>query len=79
VWLKARGVGAQGYLATGDHIDQIIAFSKKLATDLIVVGHYPQPSGGFWWSGAKRASLAERSHCCVFVAVTSDEAGAVPK
>jgi nucleotide-binding universal stress UspA family protein len=78
-WLKARGVGAHGYLTTGDHIDQIIAFSKKLAADLIVVGHYPQPRGGFWWSGAKRASLAERSRCCVFVAVTADEAGAVPK
>jgi nucleotide-binding universal stress UspA family protein len=78
-WLKARGVSAQGYLTTGDHIDQIIAFSKKLASDLIVVGHYPQPSGGYWWSGSKRATLSERSKCCVFVAVTSDEAGAVPK
>lgn len=78
-WLKARGVGAQGYLATGDYIDQIIAFSRKLSSDLIVVGHYPRPSGGFWWAGSKRATLAERSKCCVFVAVTSDEPAAVAK
>jgi len=79
-WLKARGVSAEGYLASGDYIDQIIAFSKRLASDLIVLGHYPQPAGGFWWGGAKRVSLAERANCCVFVAVNApDEPSSVPK
>jgi nucleotide-binding universal stress UspA family protein len=70
--LKARGVHAEGYLASGNTIEQIIAFSRRLAIDLIVLGHYPQPTGGFWWSNPHRSSLAERAHCCVFVAVADD-------
>ena|SRR5450631_353550 len=73
--LKARGVAAEGFLASGNTIEQIIAFSRRLAVDLIVLGHYPQPTGGFWWGGSQRSSLAERANCCVFVAVTvADEA-----
>jgi nucleotide-binding universal stress UspA family protein len=68
-WLKARGVAAEGYLASGNIIEQIIAFARRLAIDLIVLGHYPQPAGGFWWGSSHRASLAERANCCVFVAV----------
>ena len=68
-WLKARGVSAEGYLASGNTIEQIVAFSRRLAIDLIVLGHYPQPSGGFWWGSTHRPSLAERANCCVFVAV----------
>lgn len=73
-WLKARGVIAEGYLASGEYTDQIIEYSKRLGVDLIVLGHYPQPKGGFWWSGTQRVSLAERANCCIFVAVnTADE------
>jgi nucleotide-binding universal stress UspA family protein len=79
-WLKARGVGAEGYLASGDFIEQIIAFSNRLNIDLIVLGHYPRPSGGSWWSGSKRATLTDRVKCCVFVAVSAaDELGSVSK
>ncbi|HME40818.1 MAG TPA: universal stress protein [Steroidobacteraceae bacterium] len=74
-WLKARSVSAEGFLASGNIIEQIITFSRRLHVDLIVLGHYPQPSGGFWWGTSQRASLAERANCCVFVAVnTPDEA-----
>ena len=73
-WLKARGVSAEGYLASGNTIEQIVAFSRRLGVDLIVLGHYPQPSGGFWWGSPNRASLAERANCCGFVAVAPDEA-----
>jgi nucleotide-binding universal stress UspA family protein len=72
-WLKARGVQAEGYLASGDIIEQIVAFSRRLGVDLIVLGHYPQPSGGFWWGSPQRVSLAERANCCVFVAVNASE------
>jgi nucleotide-binding universal stress UspA family protein len=73
-WLKTRGVIAEGYLAAGDTLDQIAAYAKRLAVDLIVLGHYPQPAGGFWWSSARqRASLTERVGCCVFVAVSADD------
>jgi nucleotide-binding universal stress UspA family protein len=70
-WLKARGVSAEGYLANGNTIDQIVAFSRRLAVDLIVLGHYPQPAGGFWWGSNNRVSLAERTNCCVFVAFSA--------
>src|ERR1700726_2252149 len=72
-WLKVRGVSAEGYLASGNTIEQIVAFSRRLAIDLIVLSHYPQPSGGFWWGSPNRASLAERANCCVFVAVNVPE------
>jgi len=72
-WLKARGVAAEGYLASGNIIEQIIAFSRRLNIDLIVLGHYPQPAGGFWWGSPSRSSLAERANCCVFVAVNVPE------
>ena len=79
-WLKTRGVNAEGYLTSGDYLDQIIAFSKRLNVDLIVLGHYPRPSGGSWWSASKRATLADRVKCCIFVAVNAtDEPAAVPK
>lgn len=72
-WLKARGVAADGYLASGNTFDQIISHVNRLRIDLIVLGHYPQPSGGLWWSGTQRVSLAERANCCVFVAVNTPE------
>ncbi|HEY2144428.1 MAG TPA: universal stress protein, partial [Steroidobacteraceae bacterium] len=79
-WLKARGVVAEGYVASGEYVDQIVAFSKRLNVDLIVLGHYPLPAGGFWWSGSQRVSLAERTNCCIFVAVNAvDTPGTVPK
>ena len=46
-WLKARGVMCEGYLASGDTLDQIVAYAKRLSIDLIVLGHYPQPAGGY--------------------------------
>jgi nucleotide-binding universal stress UspA family protein len=79
-WLKVRGVSAEGYLASGDFIEQIVAFSNRLNIDLIVLGHYPRPSGGSWWSGSKRATLTDRVKCCVFVAVSAaDELSSVSK
>jgi nucleotide-binding universal stress UspA family protein len=78
-WLKARDVRAEGYLTSGDYIDQIIVFSDRLKIDLIVLGHYPRPTGGSWWSASKRTSLADRVKCCIFVAVNADDPGSVPK
>ncbi|MDB6084282.1 MAG: universal stress protein [Gammaproteobacteria bacterium] len=75
-WLRTRGITAEGHLASGDTIERIISYTKRLNIDLIVLGHYPRPSGGLWWSGSQRVSLAERANCCVFVAVDSAAAGA---
>ena len=70
-WLKARGLTAEGYLTNGNTVDRVLEYGQKLAIDLIVLGHYPQPAGGFWWSNPARATLAERARCCILVAVDS--------
>jgi len=67
-WLKARGVAAEGCLVRGDTIEAIVAQAKRVDSDLVVVGHYPKPTGGRWWSGAQRGSLAERLNCSVLIA-----------
>lgn len=81
-WLNDRGVSADSHLARGDTVDEITAHARRLDIDLIVLGHYPRPAGGFWWTGSQRVSLAERTKCCVLVAVdlpTDDGAPPVPR
>jgi nucleotide-binding universal stress UspA family protein len=68
--LKSKGVNAHGYLAHGNTIQQIATHAKRLAVDLIVMGHYPNAAGRRWWSGPDRASLADRVSCCIFIAVS---------
>jgi nucleotide-binding universal stress UspA family protein len=68
--LKSRGVDAYAHLARGDTIPTIVAYSKRLAADLIVVGHYPNAKGRRWWAGPEREPLAEQVDCCVFIAVS---------
>ena len=68
--LKSRGIKAYAHLARGDTIPTIVAYSKKLAADLIVVAHYPNAKGRRWWAGPERQPLAEQVDCCVFVAVS---------
>ena len=66
--LRAQGVAATGSLAHGNTLEEIVAHAKRLGVDLIVVGLYPRSSGGRWWSGPDRQSLAERVNCAVFIA-----------
>ena len=68
-WLRVRGVSGKGYLTHGNTLEEIVAYAKRLAVDLIVVGLYPRASGGRWWSGPDRQSLAERVNCAVLIAV----------
>jgi nucleotide-binding universal stress UspA family protein len=78
-WLSSKGISAEGHIGGGETIDEIAAYAKRLAVDLIVIGHYPS-SGRRWWSGASREALSDRVTCCVFIA--TDEvptaAGPVP-
>jgi nucleotide-binding universal stress UspA family protein len=77
--LRGAGVAAEGYLAHGHTIDEIVVYSQKLAVDLIVIGNYPSTPVRRWWSGPARASLAERVSCCILVAAnpSSDSDGVV--
>ncbi len=70
--LEARGVKAYGHLAHGNMIQQIVAFSKSLGVDLIVVGQYPNTGGRRWWAGPGQSSLAESVSCAVLIAVHID-------
>jgi nucleotide-binding universal stress UspA family protein len=67
--LTARGVSVIGYLATGEVIDVIVDYARKLKSDLIMIGHYPETGARRWWSGSQRNSLAERAPCSVFISV----------
>lgn len=67
--LEARGLKAQGFLAQGNTIEVIVEYSRRCAIDLVVVGHYPRPTGGRWWSVTEKGSLAERLSCSVLIAV----------
>jgi len=69
--LRGRGVEADGHLAQGNTIQVIAEHAHRLGADLIVVGHYPQPTGGRWWSGSDRNSLAESVKCSVLIAQES--------
>lgn len=69
-YLKQFGLQVHAFRARGDVIEAIAAHARRLAADLIVVGHYPQARGGRWWSGTERRSLAERVNCCVLIAVS---------
>jgi nucleotide-binding universal stress UspA family protein len=68
--LKSHGIKAYPHLARGETVPTIAAYSKKLAADLVVVGHYPTAQGRRWWAGPERASLAELVDCCLFIAVS---------
>ena len=47
-WLQSRGVAAEGFLTSGNTLDEISHHARRLEIDLIVLGHYPQPAGGLW-------------------------------
>jgi len=66
-WLGARGITVTAHLIHGDVIDVILDYAKRLSRDLIVIGQCPKSGATRWWSSAKRASLAERSNCSVFI------------
>lgn len=68
-WLQSRGVSAEGFLTSGNTLDEISTHANRLEIDLIVLGHYPQPAGGFWWTKGSRSTLAERVDCCILMAI----------
>ncbi len=65
----ARVLAAEGFLTGGNTLDEISLHAKRLEIDLIVLGHYPQPTGGLWWTKGSRSTLAERVNCCILMAI----------
>jgi nucleotide-binding universal stress UspA family protein len=53
----------------GAPIEVIPRVARELQFDLVVVGHIPRTRFARWWAGAENASLLDRVHCSVLIAV----------
>lgn len=68
-WLRERGLRAEGSIAFGDAVDEIVRAAHRLRPDLIVVGHRQRSRIARWWSDDEDATLLDRLPCSVLVAV----------
>jgi nucleotide-binding universal stress UspA family protein len=68
-WLRERGVEATPHIVMGWPSDVIPQMARELDVDLIVVGHIPRTRFARWWAGQGNASLLDRVHCSVLIAL----------
>jgi nucleotide-binding universal stress UspA family protein len=69
--LGEAGFKANGEVVTGEAIDEICKYAKKIAADLIVVGHKHLDSwAARWWRGSISGALIEHAPCSVLVVIT---------
>ena len=58
-------------MVTGEAIDEIVKYAKKIEADLVVVGHKHLDSwAARWWRGSVSKSLIEHAPCSVLVVIT---------
>ena len=69
--LAAAGHQATGEVLVGETVDEITKYARKIAADLIVVGHKHLDSwAARWWRGSISKALIEHAPCSVLVAIT---------
>jgi nucleotide-binding universal stress UspA family protein len=69
--LGEAGFKANGEVVTGEAIDEICKYARKIAADLIVVGHKHLDSwAARWWRGSISGALIEHSPCSVLCVIT---------
>ncbi|MBI2771172.1 MAG: universal stress protein [Burkholderiales bacterium] len=69
--LSGAGYTASGEVLTGEAIDEITKYARKIEADLIVVGHKHLDSwAARWWRGSISGALIEHSPCSVLVVIT---------
>ena len=69
--LAAAGHTATGEVLVGETVDEITKYARKIAADLIVVGHKHLDSwAARWWRGSISKTLIEHAPCSVLVAIT---------
>ena len=69
--LRAAGHQATGTLLTGDTVDEITDYAKKIDADLIVVGHrHLDGWAARWWKSSVSKALISSAPCSVLVAIT---------
>jgi nucleotide-binding universal stress UspA family protein len=68
--LAECGFTAHGEVVTGEAIDEICKYARKIGADLIVVGHKHLDSwAARWWRGSISGALIEHAPCSVFVVI----------
>ncbi|MDB5956619.1 universal stress protein [Ramlibacter sp.] len=69
--LNAAGFTARGEVVTGEAIDEIGKYARKIQATLIVVGHKHLDSwAARWWRGSISGALIEHAPCSVLVVIT---------
>ncbi|HEX2545382.1 MAG TPA: universal stress protein [Ramlibacter sp.] len=69
--LSEAGFTARGEVVTGEAIDEISKYARKIGADLIVVGHKHLDSwAARWWRGSISGALIEHAPCSVLVVIT---------
>jgi len=69
--LEGTGLAARGEVVTGEAIDEITKYARKIDADLIVVGHKHLDSwAARWWRGSISGALIEHAPCSVLVVIT---------
>lgn len=66
------GYQAQGQLLTGETVQEISEYARKVGADLIVVGHKHLDSwAARWWRGSVSGALIEYAPCSVLCVITN--------
>jgi nucleotide-binding universal stress UspA family protein len=69
--MAEAGWQARGEVVTGEAIDEITKYARKIGADLIVVGHKHLNSwAARWWRGSISGALIEHAPCSVLVVIT---------
>jgi nucleotide-binding universal stress UspA family protein len=69
--LSQFGLRARSTIVTGDPVREIANHAKKIAADLIVVGHRHSDEWTLrWWKGSTSVELIELCACSVLIVVT---------
>lgn len=69
--LSDCGFHARGEVVTGEAVDEISKYARKIEANLIVVGHKHLDSwAARWWRGSISGALIEHAPCSVLVVIT---------
>ena len=69
--LAKLGYSAHGELLIGEPVFETASHARKVAADLIVVGHKQRKGwAARWWHGFTSGSLIEHAPCSVLVVIT---------
>ncbi len=68
--LEQAGYAAKGEVVTGEAIDEISKYARKVGANLIVVGHkHLDGWAARWWRGSISGALIEHAPCSVLCVI----------